>query len=59
MFSFMEVSGLEASATTNLRKVRNLRGEQKQLENCAIDSDSLVSKVSQTLSFMCRVGRDT
>lgn len=46
-------------ATTNLHKVRNLRDEQKQLESCAKDSDSLVRKESQTLSFICRVGRDT
>ena len=43
---------LEADATINLRKVKNLRGEQNRLERRAIDSDSLVRQVSQTLSFI-------
>jgi hypothetical protein len=42
----------EADATTSLHKVKNLRGEQNRLERRAIDSDSLVREVSQTLSFM-------
>jgi hypothetical protein len=55
----MEGSGLGADATTNLHKVINLRDEQNQLESWAKDSDSLVCQESQTLSFICRVDRDT
>jgi hypothetical protein len=38
-----------AGATTSLRKVKNFRGEQNDLERSAKDSESLVCKVSETL----------
>ena len=38
-----------AEATIPLHKVRNLRGEQNDLERSAIDSESLVCQVSETL----------
>jgi hypothetical protein len=49
---FIQTFVLEADATSSLRKVKNLRGEQNRLERRAIDSDSLVRQVSQTLSFI-------
>ena len=51
-FGFIQNFVLDTDSTINLYKVRNLRSEQKQLESCTIDSDSLVCQVSQTLSFM-------
>ena len=42
----------EARATITVHKVRNLLCEQKQLESCATDSDSLVRQVEQTLSSL-------
>ncbi len=39
----------EAGSTIDLRKVRNFRGEQKDLERSAKDSESLVCQVSETL----------
>jgi len=50
---FGQHSILEADATTSLHKVRNLRGEQKELESSARDRESRVCQVSQTLSFVC------
>jgi hypothetical protein len=38
-----------ADPTIGLRKVRNFRGEQKDLERSAKDSESLVCQVSETL----------
>ena len=48
----MESLGLETDANTNLYKVRNMRGEQKDLESSAKDCESQVCQVSQTLSFI-------
>ena len=45
----LQTSVLAATATIPLHKVRNLQSEQKQLESCAKDSESLVCQVLQTL----------
>jgi hypothetical protein len=49
---FIQFSVLKAGANINLHKVRNSRGEWKQLESCAKDSESLVHQVLRTLSFI-------
>jgi hypothetical protein len=47
---------LAAGSTNGLRKVTNFRGEQNGLESPAKDSESLVCKVSETLSIVKKRG---
>jgi hypothetical protein len=49
---FIQFSVLVAGATTSLHKVRNFRGEQKVLERTAIDCESQVREVSETLLLL-------
>jgi hypothetical protein len=42
-----------ARATISVHKVKNFRGEQKVLERTAIDRESRVRQVSETLLFIC------
>jgi hypothetical protein len=43
---------LETGATISLYKVRNFRGEQNDLERSAIDCESQVRQVSETLLLL-------
>ena len=47
-----QFSVLRAGATTSLHKVKNFRGEQNNLERLAIDCDSQVRQVSETLLLL-------
>ena len=50
---FTRSSILEDRRYHRLYKVKNLRCEQKDLESSAIDRESRVRQVTQTLSFVC------
>ena len=51
MVRFIEASVWLARSTNVVPKVRNLRGEQKELESSAKDGDSPVCQASQTLDL--------
>ena len=52
VLNLVQLSVLETDATTNLYKVRNQRGEQKELESSARDGESPVCQVSLTLYLL-------
>ncbi len=57
LWTSVQISVLEAGAITSLHKVKNLRSEQNSLEGLAIDCESQVRKVSQTLYLQTCVER--